>query len=329
MKVLVVGGAGYIGSHMVHTLVQSGINVVVLDDLSGGCANAVIGAELIIGTTANQVLLHDVFKKHRFDAVMHFASFIEVSESLIDPSRYYSNNVSHTISLLDAMRTADINRLIFSSTAAVYGTPSQDLITESHLTAPINPYGRSKLMVEQILEDYDSAYGFKSVCLRYFNAAGSAPGTGLGERHHPETHLIPLVLQAASGRRSHISIFGNDYDTHDGTCVRDYIHVLDLCQGHLLALRYLLDGGPSDCFNLGSGKGFSVAEVVESARRISQRRIPIRHESRRGGDPSRLVADASKARSTLGWAPRHSSLDEIIQDSWAWEHGYPWTHLNV
>lgn len=324
MQVLVIGGAGYIGSHMVHTLISSGYEVIVLDDLSGGHADAVLGAELIIGCCSNNELLTQLFGKYKFCAVMHFASFIQVGESTINPGKYYANNLCNTVNLLNTMVSAGIRNFVFSSTAAVYGNPSNDTITENDPKQPINPYGRSKWMVEQLLGDYDSAYNLKSVCLRYFNAAGCLAHSGLGERHEPETHLIPLVLQTASGRRETISVFGNDYDTADGTCIRDYVHVFDICSAHLLAMEYLLDGGQSDQFNLGNGTGFSVQQVIETAREVTGRQIPVVTHTRRVGDPPRLVADPSKASSVLKWQAVRSDLGTIISDAWSWEIAHPW-----
>ncbi|MDO4723244.1 MAG: UDP-glucose 4-epimerase GalE [Comamonadaceae bacterium] len=324
-KILVVGGAGYIGSHMVKQLRQQGAAVVVLDDLSAGYADAVVaGAQLVVGSAADASLLAQLFAQHRFDAVMHFASFIQVGESVAEPAKYYANNVAATLTLLQAMRAAGVLRFIFSSTAAVYGNPQQLPIDEDHPKQPINPYGRSKWMAEQMLEDFDQAYGLKSVCLRYFNAAGADPEGELGERHVPETHLIPLVLQAAAGRRAAISVFGTDYDTPDGSCIRDYIHIADLCQAHALALQHLLAGGPSLRLNLGNGQGFSVLEVIEAARQVTGRDIAVRLEPRRPGDPARLVADSRRARELLGWQPQHAQLSTIIAHAWAWEQAHCW-----
>jgi len=257
-----------------------------------------------------------------FDAVMHFASFIEVGESVREPAKYYRNNVTNTQNLLDAMVKHGINNFIFSSTAAIFGEPQYTPIDEQHPRLAINPYGRSKLMVEQMLEDYDKAYELKSVCLRYFNAAGADVEGELGERHNPETHLIPLVLQAASGRRQFISIFGNDYDTPDGTCVRDYIHVQDLCEAHVLALEKLIEVGESDRYNLGNGQGFSVQQVIDCASEITGSNLPVQIGTRRAGDPAVLVADASRARQELGWSPSLSSLDNIIETAWKWEKSF-------
>lgn len=322
--ILVIGGAGYIGSHMVRLLLHSGFRVTVLDDLSGGFRDAVPEGPLVEGSIADQTLLHELFAANDFAAVMHFASFIVVSESVSQPARYYANNVSATLNLLEVMRESGAPPFIFSSTAAVYGEPQYTPIDEAHPKAPINPYGRSKWMVEQVLDDYGLAYGLRSACLRYFNAAGADPSGELGERHQPETHLIPLVLQAASGRRPHISIYGTDYDTPDGTCIRDYIHVCDLCEAHLLALRHLLDGGDSLRLNLGNGQGFSVREVIDAVNRITDKTVEIREEPRRAGDPPRLVADASRARRELGWEPRFHRLDDIVRDAWRWEQMHNW-----
>jgi UDP-glucose 4-epimerase len=319
MNVLVVGGAGYIGSHMVKMLRAEGHQVLAFDNLSGGYRDALLGAELVQADLADRAALDAVFAGQKFDAVMHFASFIQVGESVQLPDKYYRNNVSNTLNLLDAMVAHDVKRFIFSSTAAIFGEPEVVPIDENQPSRPLNPYGRSKAMVEEILADYDRAFGLRSICLRYFNAAGADLDGQLGERHEPETHLIPLVLQVASGRRSQIAVFGRDYPTPDGTCIRDYIHVVDLCSAHLLALQRLHDGGHSDCFNLGNGEGFSVQQVIDSARRISGRPIAVLDAPRRDGDPARLVADPAKARSLLGWTPQHAQLDTIIETAWRWE----------
>jgi UDP-glucose 4-epimerase len=322
MNILVVGGAGYIGSHMVKHLDVSGHKVTTLDNLSKGYRDAVTRGEFVKGDLANRDQLSQLMSSNKFDAVMHFASFIEVAESVREPARYYQNNVTNTQHLLDAMVASGINHLIFSSTAAVFGEPQYTPIDEAHPKFPINPYGKSKLIVEKMLEDYDSAYNLKSVCLRYFNAAGADIEGELGERHYPETHLIPLVLQAASGRRDTISIFGNDYDTPDGTCVRDYIHVQDLCDAHILALDYLRSFGDSDRFNLGNGRGFSVQQVVDCARKVTGREISVKHEASRAGDSAILVADSTRARQQMGWKPEFSSLEKIIETAWNWEQSF-------
>lgn len=319
MNILVVGGAGYIGSHMVKRLGQLGCQVTTLDNLSAGHRDAVLCGEFVQGDMADVALLNRVFAQGQFDAVMHFASFIQVGESVQEPAKYYANNVVNTLQLLDVMRAHGVKQFIFSSTAATFGEPQYVPIDEAHPQQPINPYGRTKLMVEQALADYDKAYGLKSVCLRYFNAAGADPEGQLGERHEPETHLVPLVLQAASGRRAHISVFGRDYDTPDGTCIRDYIHIVDLCEAHWLAVQHLANGGASASFNLGNGQGFSVQEVIDTARQVTGRAIAVQEGPRRAGDPARLVADASRAREVLGWQPQFADLATIIAHAWRWE----------
>jgi UDP-glucose 4-epimerase len=319
MKILIVGGAGYIGSHMVKYLGQRDCQVTTLDNLSNGYKNSVLYGELIEGDLANQSLLKQVFSNHRFDAVMHFASDIQVGESITNPAKYYQNNVSNTLNLLNAMQNAGVNKFIFSSTAAIFGAPQYSPIDEKHPKQPINPYGTTKLIIEQALADYDQAYRLKSICLRYFNAAGADPEGQLGERHEPETHLIPLVLQAASGRRPYISVFGRDYDTDDGTCIRDYIHINDLCQAHWLALKALLDGSDSHAYNLGNGCGFSVQQVIDTAKKVTGKSITVIDNQRRKGDPAKLIADSSLAHRHLGWHPQYTNLDTIIQHAWQWE----------
>ncbi len=319
MKVLVMGGAGYIGSHMVKALHRKGIESVTVDNLSTGWKDAVHYGEFVEGDVSDGHLLKNLFDSRHFDAVMHFASFIEVGESVEKPAKYYRNNFSATQALLDAMLECSANRFIFSSSAAIFGEPLRSPIDEDHPKNPINPYGRSKLMVEQLLEDYGRAYGLRHVSLRYFNAAGADPDGELGERHQPESHLIPLVLQAASGRTRSITLFGEDYDTPDGTCIRDYVHVTDLCSAHILALNHLMDGGESSAFNLGNGSGFSVREVIDSAQRVTQKEIKVDVGPRREGDTARLVADSSRMRSKLGWNPKYGQLDVIIEHAWKWE----------
>ena len=319
MHVLVVGGAGYIGSHMVKLLRQRDCEVTVLDDLSAGYRDAVAGGRFVLGDLGDARLLGELFAGGCFDGVMHFASHIQVGESVREPAKYYRNNVFKTQTLLDAMIAHRIRHFILSSTAAIFGEPIRTPIDEDHPKNPINPYGRGKWMVEQMLEDYDLAYGLKAVKLRYFNAAGADPEGELGERHEPETHLIPLVLQAASGRRPNVTVFGTDYDTPDGTCIRDYIHVADLCEAHWLALRRLWEGADSAAYNLGNGNGFSVREVIETARAASGRDFAVLYGERRSGDPARLVADSRRARTELGWNPRHAELGTIIEHAWRWE----------
>jgi len=319
MKILVVGGAGYIGSHMVLMLLDAGHDVVTLDNLSRGHRGAVLGGEFVQGDLADAGALDALFRAHRFDGVMHFAAHSQVGESMREPALYYRNNVSNTLNLLDCMREHGVARFIFSSTAATFGEPEYVPIDEKHPRNPINPYGFSKLAVERILADYDAAYGLRSVCLRYFNAAGADPQGRIGERHDPETHLIPIVLQVASGRRKQMQVFGRDYDTPDGTCIRDYVHIVDLCSAHLLALERLHRGGASISCNLGNGNGFSVREVIETAGRVTGRPIATVDAPRREGDPARLVADAALARAELGWRPRFDRLDTIIEHAWRWE----------
>lgn len=323
--ILIVGGAGYIGSHMVKMLSQDGHQVVALDNLSTGFAEAARFAEtLIVGDLADPALLDQLFTDYQFDAVMHFAAASLVGESIGNPAKYYRNNVSNTLNLLDVMVDHKVLNFVFSSTAAIFGEPEYTPIDEQHPKNPINPYGASKQMVERILEDYASAYFLNSICLRYFNACGADPEGHLGEMHNPETHLIPLVLQAASGRRDNIKIFGVDYATLDGTCVRDYIHVLDLCDAHRLAMHQLLEGKLKgvEVFNLGNGDGFSVTEVIDCAKEIvakDAKTIDVIVDSRRSGDPAVLVADSAAAKKNLDWHPTLNKLNQMISHAWAWE----------
>ena len=322
MSILVIGGAGYIGSHMIKQLSTSGAEVITLDNLSCGYRDAVKYGELVEGNLGDPAVLDHVFSNYSIDAVMHFAAYIEVGESVRDPARYYKNNVMNTMILLDAMIQHDIGNFIFSSTAAIFGEPEYTPIDEKHSMKPINPYGRTKLMVEHILQDYDTAYGLKSTCLRYFNAAGADPDGELGERHDPETHLIPLILQAASGRREDIKVFGNDYPTDDGTCVRDYIHINDLCEAHSLALHRMQQTGNSARYNLGNGKGFSVQQVIDATHKVTGKDFKVTHTDRRPGDPAVLVADSELAKKELGWQPEHTDLESIIETAWNWETGF-------
>ena len=317
--ILVVGGAGYIGSHMVKRLARSGCQLTTLDNLSCGHRDAVLHGDFLHGDIGDTNLLNQLFAGRRFDAVMHFASFIQVGESIRAPIKYYQNNLVNTLNLLNVMEAFGVFKFIFSSTAAIFGEPEYTPVDEAHPKRPINPYGRTKLMVEEALADYDRAYGMKSVCLRYFNAAGADSDAELGERHDPESHLIPLALQAASGRRPHISVFGRDYDTPDGTCIRDYVHIADLCEAHWQALLALMDGAESQAFNLGNGNGFSVQEVIDTARQITRREIKVVDAPRREGDPARLVADSRLARRALGWKPMYADLSKIIEHAWRWE----------
>jgi len=323
MKILVTGGAGYIGSHMVKLLVETGAEVTVLDDLSTGHADAVRGRDFVQGDVADLPFTKKLLQERGIEAVVHFAASSLVGESMADPLKYYRRNVGGTAALVQAMRDAGVARIVFSSTAAVYGDPVRTPIDEAHPTQPVNPYGASKLAVERMLSDCSAAYGIGSVVLRYFNAAGADPSGELGERHDPETHLIPLVLQAASGRRASISVFGNDWPTRDGTCVRDYIHVSDLCAAHLQALEWLGRGGRYEAFNLGNGDGATVLEVIEAARRVTGKQFTVNFAARRAGDPPSLVADASKARRILGWQPARADIEGIVRDAWNFEQRRP------
>ena len=318
--ILVTGGAGYIGSHAVKALQQVGYKIVILDNLVYGHRDIaeILGVELIIGDTNDRALLDQLFSDRQITAVMHFAAYAYVGESVTQPDKYYRNNVVGTLSLLEAMVTANIKNFVFSSTCATYGVPQQIPITEDHPQAPINPYGATKLMVERILQDFDVAYGLKSVIFRYFNAAGADPEGAIGEDHHPETHLIPLILQTALGKREAITVYGTDYPTDDGTCIRDYIHVNDLADAHVLGLQYLLEGNQSEIFNLGNGNGFSVKEVIDAAKRITGKPINVIFGDRRAGDPPALVGSAAKAQSILHWQPKYADINLILQHAWQW-----------
>ncbi len=319
--ILVTGGAGYIGSHAVWALQKAGYNVLILDNLVYGhkdLVDSVLKTKLIVGSTLDKGLLKSIFQDYDIAAVMHFSAYAYVGESVTNPSKYYENNVMGTLSLLDAMVEADVKSFVFSSTCATYGVPQELPIPENHPQNPINPYGATKLMVERILTDYDKAYGLKSVCFRYFNAAGALPEGLLGEDHNPETHLIPLVLQTALGQREAIYIYGTDYPTDDGTCIRDYIHVSDLADAHILGLEYLLKGGESEKFNLGNGSGFSVREVIDAAKRVTGKPIPVIEAERRPGDPPALVGGSERANSVLGWNPQYSDIDTILAHAWQW-----------
>ncbi len=317
-NVLVTGGAGYVGSHACKALASAGYLPITYDSLVHGHDWAVKWGPLELGDVLDQDRLRQVIKKYRPEAVLHFAAFAYVGESVADPGKYYRNNVLGTLTLLDAMRAENLNEIVFSSTCATYGVPKTIPIAEDSPQNPINPYGASKLMVEQILADYGTGYGLKSVSLRYFNAAGADAQSEIGEDHDPETHLIPLVLDAASGTRSDITIFGEDYETPDGTCIRDYVHVSDIAEAHVLALKKLRSGVFRRAYNLGTGTGVSVAEIIAEAKRITGRDIRVVNGPRRAGDPARLVADPSRAREDLGWAPRHPAIGEVIESAWRW-----------
>lgn len=317
-KILVVGGAGYIGSHVNKALNAAGYETVVFDNLSAGHKRLVRWGEFFKGDLSRPGDLARCFRRHNFDAVMHFAAFVKVEESVAEPAKYYRNNVANTLNLLDAMQASGVDKLIFSSTAAVYGEPVRNPINEDHPLSPVNPYGRTKLICEQIMADYCVAYGIQYVALRYFNASGSDPDGEIGPLHEEITHLIPLVLDAAIGRRPCVKVFGSDYKTPDGTCLRDYIHVGDLASAHLLALNYLQKGGKSDYFNLGNGLGFSVLDVIKAAKYVTGRKIPVKISARRPGDPAWLVAASTKARKVLGWKPQYAEIETIIRHAWEW-----------
>jgi UDP-glucose 4-epimerase len=315
--ILVTGGAGYIGSHTCLRLAEAGFTPVVYDNLSNGWQRFVQWGPFERGDIRDGARLDEVFAKHRPQAVVHFAALIEVGESVKHPGRFYENNVAGAISLIEAARRAGVDAMVFSSTCATYGDPVRVPMDETHPQNPLNPYGRSKLMVEQALADYDRYAGFRSVSLRYFNAAGADPEGRIGERHEPETHAIPLAVAAAMGKRKGFSLFGTDYDTRDGTCVRDYIHVLDLADAHVLALKRLLDGGPTDVFNLGTGTGTTVRELIGAIRRKSNLPFEVTETGRREGDAPILVADNRKAREVLGWRPQYD-LETIVSSAWDW-----------
>lgn len=316
--ILVTGGAGYIGSHTIKELLRDGREVVALDNLSAGHRELVLCEEFVEGDLADGALLERTFRRYPIRAVIHFAAHTSVPESVGDPGKYYQNNVVAGLSLLRAMVAAGVKTIVFSSSAAVYGDPVRVPIPEDHPTEPKNPYGRTKLVFEGILRDYGVAHGLRHVSLRYFNAAGSDPDGEIGECHDPETHLIPIVLEVAAGRRAHVQIFGTDYDTPDGTAVRDYIHVTDLAHAHVLALRAVEEGRAAAAYNLGTGRGHSVREVVECCRRITGREIRAVEAPRRAGDPAVLVADPSRAKRDLGWEPRFTALEPIVETAWAW-----------
>ncbi len=318
MRILVTGGAGYIGGHACKALSEAGFTPVVFDNLVYGHRKAVQWGPLVVGDLLDSPAIAQVLQEYQPLAVMHFAAYAYVGESVSDPEKYYRNNVVGSLNLFEATRTAGIDKIIFSSTCATYGLPIAGLITESHPQNPINPYGRSKLMVEQILRDFDPAYQLRSICLRYFNAAGADIAGDIGESHDPETHLIPLVLDAAAGIKPSINVYGNDYDTPDGSCIRDYVHVSDLADAHVLALQALLNGAKSNAYNLGNGRGYSVNEVVAAAKSVTGKAIPVSYGARRAGDPASLVGDATLIKAALGWTPKYSELADIIASAWRW-----------
>lgn len=324
MNILVTGGAGYIGSHVVEELQKCGYTPIVYDNLSTGHEAAVPeDVQLVEGDIHDVRFARHIMEQFGIDAVIHFAASSLVGESMANPSKYYFNNVEGSLHLLEAMRGAGVDRIVFSSTAAIYGEPEQVPICEDSRLQPTNVYGRTKLMIEKMLADYDMAYDFRYVALRYFNAAGASPTRDIGEDHSPESHLIPLILKTAQGVRRHVAIFGTDYPTDDGTCIRDYIHVCDLAKAHVLALKHLLGGGGSRIYNLGSENGFSVRQMIDCAKEVTGVDFTVIEEARRAGDPAVLIASSEKIRSELGWVPEHSSVREVISTAWKWHKGHP------
>ena len=318
MRVLVTGGAGYVGSHTTKVLVHSGFQPVVLDSLQAGHRWAARWGPLVVGDLADTGLLQAVLREYRVEAVIHFAAHAYVAESIADPRKYFRNNVANTLNLLEAMLDNGVRHIVFSSSCAGYGIPEAIPIREDHPQRPVNPYGESKVFVERVLDWYGRACGLRWMALRYFNAVAADPEGEIGEEHEPETHLLPLVIQAALGQRPFVEIYGTDYPTPDGTAIRDYVHVTDLGEAHVLALRYLADGGSSLALNLGTGKGHSVREVIQAVERVGGRRVPVREAGRRAGDPPALVADASRAVQVLGWRPRYPELDSLVEAAWRW-----------
>ena len=324
MAILVLGGAGYIGSHTALELVKSGRDVVIADSLVTGYKKAIPEkARFYQGDIRDFEFLDNLFQQEKIDAVIHFAAYSLVGESVANPLNYYGNNLYGTKILLEAMVKNNIDKIVFSSTAATYGEPENIPVLESDRTCPTNPYGETKLAVEKMFKWVAEAHGLRYVSMRYFNACGADENGIIGEAHNPESHLIPIILQVPNGKRETISIYGTDYDTPDGTCIRDYIHVTDLAQAHILAVKYLYNGGKSDIFNLGNGVGYSVREVIETARKVTGRPIPVTETSRRAGDPARLVASSEKAKRILGWKPVHNCLEEIIASAWNWHKKHP------
>ena len=324
MTILVLGGAGYIGSHTVYALIEKGVDVVVIDNLETGHIEAVHEkARFYKGDIRDRAFVDSVLDKEKIDAVIHFAANSLVGESMVNPLKYYDNNVNGTKVLLQSMVAHGLDKIVFSSTAATYGEPEKVPILETDRTEPTNTYGETKLAMEKMFKWTDRAHGLKYVSLRYFNACGAHISGKIGEAHSPETHLIPLILQVPLGQREYISIFGDDYDTSDGTCIRDYIHVTDLAQAHILAVDYLMKGNESNIFNLGNGVGFTVKEVIDTARKVTGHEIPARIAERRAGDPARLIASSDKARQVLLWKPEHPDLEEIISTAWNWHKNHP------
>lgn len=323
MSILVTGGAGYIGSHCVAALIDRGVDVVVVDDLSKGHKEALKGGRFYLGSVADKEFLSSVFEKESIEAVIHFAAYSLVGESMQIPEQYFRNNVTAGLTLIETMIQYKVPYLVFSSTAATFGEPENIPIVETDRQVPTNPYGESKLIVEHMLRWCDQAHGLKYCALRYFNVAGARADGTIGEDHRPESHLIPLILQVAQGKRDKLSLFGTDYPTKDGTCVRDYIHVEDLIDAHMLALDYLRAGNPSTAFNLGNGQGFSNREIIEAARRVTGHPIPVSEEGRRPGDPATLIASSQKAMDVLGWKPKYTNVEDIIATAWKWHSTHP------
>ena len=323
MSILVTGGAGYIGSHTAYELLNSGKEIVIVDNLQKGHKEAVLGGMFYEGDLRDDSFMDRVFTENQIEAVVHFAADSLVGESVADPLKYYNNNVVSTLRLLGKMKQYGVNKIVFSSTAATYGEPENTPILETDKTVPTNPYGETKLTVEKALKWADNAYGIKHIILRYFNVAGAHPSGKIGEDHHPESHLIPIIIQAAMGKRDYIGIYGDDYPTPDGTCIRDYIHVTDLANAHILALNKLMSGSESDIFNLGNGSGFSVKQVIEATEKVAGKKIPVNTVPRRAGDPAILIASSQKAQDVLGWQPQYHQLETIIETAWKWHTTHP------
>lgn len=323
MNILVTGGAGYIGSHTVRALLEAGHTPIILDNLSRGHVESIPAGVKFYELDIASEALKDVIKNEKIEGIMHFAAHSQVGESMQKPNIYYDNNVVGSYKLIETARVTGVKYFVFSSTAAVYGEPEEVPIKEDAKWQPTNVYGRTKLMIEDMMRDYSNIYGFKFVALRYFNAAGCDPKGEIGEDHHPETHLIPLILEAASGKRESVTIFGTDYDTPDGTCVRDYVHVNDLASAHILAMEYLAKGGESNVFNLGSGDGFSVQQIVDAAKKVTGVDFKVVYGERRAGDPGTLIASSEKIHNLLGWKPVYSTVENVIRDAWTWHSTHP------
>jgi len=327
-EILIAGGAGYVGSHTIIKLLSEGYQPIVVDNLSTGHEKAILGGTFYSCDIANTKEMQKILSRHKIEAVMHFSANCYVGESVVNPHKYFKNNVSNTIALLDVMIEAGIKKFILSSTAATYGNPTQVPIDETHPQVPCNPYGLSKLMIEQIVNNYEKPYGIKHIYLRYFNAAGSDPEGRIGEDHYPETHIIPLLIQTAMGMKKQFTIFGTDYETKDGTCIRDYIHVMDVADAHIKALRYLDDQRQSNEFNLGTSVGYSVKEIIKKVEDVTGKTIPVEYAERREGDPAILISSAKKAKEILEWHPRYN-IDNMIQTAWKWFQQNPKGYKDV